>query len=89
MIPTLKTHFAPKRGLTEAVVHNKKSHKGNLTSFYDPSNLKAVCWSCHLGAIQSEAALGYDATIGAHGWPVDGKYPTAKSKWPPQRIAPK
>ena len=64
MKPLLKTHFAPKRGLTEAVLHNKKSHKGNLTLFYDPSNLKAVCWSFHLGAIQSEEALGYDATIG-------------------------
>ena len=80
MIPTLKTHFAPKRGLTEAVAHHKKPRKGNLTLFHDPSNLKAVCWSCHLGAIQSEAALGYDATIGAHGWPVDDKYPTTKNK---------
>ena len=48
--------------------------------FYDPSNLEAVCWSCHSGAIQSEEALGYDATIGAHGWPVDDKYPTTKNK---------
>ena len=80
MIPTLKTHFAPKRGLTEAVLHHKKPRKGNLTLLHDPSNLKAVCWSCHSGAIQSEEALGYDATIGAHGWPVDDKYPTTKNK---------
>ena len=76
MIPTLKTHFAPKRGLTEAVLHHKKPRKGNLTLFHDPSNLKAVCWSCHSGAIQSEEALGYDTTIGADGWPVDGKHPS-------------
>mgnify|MGYP003333677682 FL=1 len=80
MKPLLKTHIASNRGLTEAVVHHKKRRKGNLTLFYDPSNLKAVCWSCHLGAIQSEEALGYDATIGAHGWPVDDKYPTTKNK---------
>ena len=76
MTPTLKIHFAPKRGLTEAVVRHKKSRKGNLlTLFYDPSNLEAVCWSCHSGAIQSEEALGYDTTIGADGWPIDPKYP--------------
>ena len=76
MIPTLKTHFAPKRGLTEAVLHRKKSHKGNLTLFYDPSNLEAVCWSCHLGVIQSEEVLGYDTTIGADGWPMDANHPS-------------
>ena len=78
MIPTLKTHFAPKRGLTEAVVHHKTPHKGNLTLFYDPRNLEAVCWSCHSGAIQSEEALGYDTTIGADGWPVDENYLTIR-----------
>jgi len=66
----------PKRGLTEAVLHHKKPRKGNLTLFYDPSNLEAVCWSCHSGAIQSVEALGYDTTIGADGWPVDGKHPS-------------
>ena len=45
--------------------------------FYDPSNLEAMCWSCHSVAIQSVEALGYDATIGADGWPVDAKYPNA------------
>ena len=39
---------------TSAVVHHKKPHKGNLTLFYDPSNMEAICWSCHLGTIQSE-----------------------------------
>ena len=76
--PLLKTHFAPKRGLTETVVHHKKSRKGNLMSFYDPSNLEAVCWSCHSGAIQSEEALGYETTIGSDGWPVDENYPTIR-----------
>ena len=75
MIPTLKTHFVPKRRLSEAVVNHKTPHKGNLILFYDPNNLEAVCWSCHLGAIQSEEALGYDTTIGADGWPVDENYP--------------
>ena len=54
MKPLLKTHIASNRGLTEAVVHHKKRRKGNLTLFYDPSNMEAICWSCHLGTIQSE-----------------------------------
>ena len=57
-----------------AIVHHIKPHKGNLTLFYDPDNLEAVCWSCHSGAIQSQEALGYDTTIGADGWPVDAKH---------------
>jgi len=67
MIPTLKTPFAPNRGVPEAVLHHKKPRKGNLTLFYDPSNMEAICWSCHLGTIQSEEVLGYDAIIGADG----------------------
>ena len=67
MKPLLKTHIASNRGLTEAVVHHKKRRKGNLTLFYDPSNMEAICWSCHLGTIQSEEVLGYDAIIGADG----------------------
>jgi len=63
---------------TSAVVHHKKPHKGNLTLFYDPSNLEAVCWSCQSGAIQSQEALGYDTTIGSDGWPVDENYPTIR-----------
>ncbi|MBT6298605.1 MAG: HNH endonuclease [Rhodobacteraceae bacterium] len=59
-----------------AIVHHIKPHKGNLTLFYDPDNLEAVCWSCHSGAIQSQEALGYDTTIGADGWPVDAKHPS-------------
>jgi len=62
---------------TSAVVHHKKPYKGNLTLFYDPSNLEAVCWSCYSGAIQSEEPLGYDTTIRADGWPVDAKHPKA------------
>ncbi len=61
---------------TSAVVHHKKPRKGNLTLFYDPSNLEAVCWSCHLGVIQSEEVLGYDTTIGADGWPMDANHPS-------------
>lgn len=61
-----------------AVVHHKQPHKGNLTLFYDHDNLEAGCWSCHSGAIQSEEALGYDATIGADGWPVDQKHPSVR-----------
>ena len=60
-----------------AIVHHKQPHKGNLTLFYDPDNLEAVCWSCHSGAIQSEEALGYDKAIGADGWPVDARHPSA------------
>ena len=57
------------------IVHHKKPHKGNMTLFYYTSNLEAVCWSCHSGAIQSEEKLGYDKAIGAYGWPVDTKHP--------------
>ena len=63
---------------TSAVVHHKKPHKGNLTVFYDPSNLEAVGWSCYSGAIQSQEALGYDTTIGADGSPVDGNHPSVR-----------
>ena len=58
-----------------AVVHHKEPHRGNEQRFYDPSNVEAVCWQCHSGAIQSEEVLGYDATIGADGWPVDDRHP--------------
>ena len=60
-----------------AIVHHKKPHKANLMLFYDPSNLEAVCWSYHSGAIQSEETLGYDKAIGADGWPVDDRHLTA------------
>jgi 5-methylcytosine-specific restriction protein A len=60
-----------------AIVHHKQPHKGNLTLFYDPSNLEAVCWSCHSGGIQSEEVLGYNTTIGADGWPVDARHPAS------------
>ena len=72
----IQTYFVSKKGLTESAVHHKTTHKGNLTLFYDLSNLEAVCWSCHSGAIKSEEALGYDTTIGADGWPVDPKHPS-------------
>ena len=49
----------------------------SLTLFYEPSNLEAVCWSCHSGAIQSEEVLGYDTTIGADGWLIDQRNPAA------------
>ena len=80
MKPLLKTHIASNRGPIEAVVHHKKRRKGNLTLFYDPSNMEAICWSCHLGTIQSEEVLGYDAIIGADGLPVYDKHLTTKSK---------
>ena len=51
------------------------AHKGDLALFYDPTNLRAVFWSCQSGVIQSEEALGYDTTIGADGWPVDENHP--------------
>ena len=75
MIPTLKTHFVPKRRLSEAVVNHKTPHKGNLILFYDANNLEAVCWSCHLGAIQSVGALGYDTEIGVE-WLACGCQPS-------------
>ena len=56
-------------------VHHREPHRGDETLFYDALNLEAVCWQCHSGAIQSEEALGYDATIGADGWPTDPKHP--------------
>ena len=59
-------------------MNHKTPHKGNLILFYDPNNLEAVCWSCHLGAIQSEEALGYDTTNSSNGWPVDENYPTIR-----------
>ena len=80
MIPILKNTFCAEKRADRGRLHHKKPRKGNLTLFHDPSNLKAVCWSCHLDAIQSEKAFGYAATIGAHGWPVDDKYPTTKNK---------
>ena len=50
--------------------------KSLTSSFNDPANLESVCWRCHSGAIQSEEVLGYDATFGADGWPVDVKHPS-------------
>ena len=38
MIPTLKTHFAPKRGLTEAVAHYQTPHIENVEASQRP------CW---------------------------------------------
>ena len=53
-------------------------HERNLTFLSDPSNLEAVCWNYHSGAIQSEEVLGYNATIGANGWPVDRNNPSVR-----------
>ena len=50
--------------------------KKTSTLLYDPGNVKAACWNCHTGAIQSEEALGYDTTIGTGGWPLDAKHPS-------------
>jgi len=60
-----------------AVVHHIKPHKGDLDLFFDLDNLQAVCWSCHSGDIQSIEARGFDATIGADGWPIDENHPGA------------
>jgi len=46
--------------------------------FHDIDNLQAVCWTCHSGSIQSIEAKGFDATIGADGWPVDPQHPGAR-----------
>jgi 5-methylcytosine-specific restriction enzyme A len=67
-----------RRSPRSAVVHHIEAHKGDMDLFFDLANLAAVCWACHSGAIQSEEVLGYDATIGADGWPVDPKHPGAK-----------
>ena len=67
-----------RRSSRSAVVHHIEAHKGDMDLFFDLANLAAVCWACHSGAIQSEEILGYDATIGADGWPVDPKHPSAK-----------
>ena len=67
-----------RRSPRSAVVHHIEAHKGNAELFFDLANLEAVCWTCHSGAIQSEEVLGYDATIGPDGWPVDPKHPGAK-----------
>ena len=60
------------------VVHHREPHRGDETLFFDASNLEAVCWQCHSGAIQSQEALGYDTTIGSDGWPVDARHPMIK-----------
>ena len=36
-----------------AIVHQKQTHKGAMTLFYETDNLESVFWSCHSGAIQS------------------------------------
>ena len=56
---------------------SQDAEKRNLTLFYDPGNLKVVWWSNNSGAIQSEEALGHNATIGADGWPIDQRNPFA------------
>lgn len=61
-----------------AVVHHIKPHKGDLDLFHDLNNLQAVCWTCHSGHIQSIEARGFDATIGADGWPTDQRHPGAR-----------
>jgi 5-methylcytosine-specific restriction protein A len=40
-----------RRSPRSAVVHHIKAHKGDMVLFYDLSNLQAVCWQCHSGAI--------------------------------------
>jgi 5-methylcytosine-specific restriction protein A len=67
-----------RRSPRSAVVHHMQPHKGDLDLFFALDNLEAVCWTCHSGAIQSEEVLGYDASIGADGWPVDPKHPGAR-----------
>jgi 5-methylcytosine-specific restriction enzyme A len=67
-----------RRSPRSAVVHHIKAHKGDMVLFYDLSNLQAVCWQCHSGAIQSEEVKEYDSTIGQHGWPVSPNHLSVK-----------
>ena len=57
------------------MVHHIIPHEGDLELFYNPANLRAVCWKCHSGAVQSEEVLGYSKEIGTDGWPTDPKHP--------------
>ena len=52
-----------------ATVNHKTPHKGDLTLFFDPDNLEAVCKRCHDSDIQSEERSG-KPTIGVDGWPI-------------------
>lgn len=63
---------------TDAVVHHKTPHKGDVDLFYAPGNVEAVCKEYHDKQLQQEEALGYNPEIGADGWPIDPDNPASK-----------
>jgi 5-methylcytosine-specific restriction endonuclease McrA len=58
-----------------SVVDHIAPHKGNPSLFFNYENTQALCWACHASRKQSAERLGYDATPGADGLPVDPKHP--------------
>jgi 5-methylcytosine-specific restriction endonuclease McrA len=61
-------------------VHHKIPHKGDVSLFFDPSNLESVCPSCHSGIKRMEENHGYSQACGADGLPLDANHPWAKER---------
>ena len=54
-----------------AIVDHIEPHRGDLALFYDPSNLAALCKSCHDGAKQSLERTGVLRGGDMEGRPID------------------
>lgn len=51
-------------------------HHGNQDLFWDQANWQPLCAEHHNRHKQSIERLGYDASVGADGWPVDAHHPS-------------
>jgi 5-methylcytosine-specific restriction protein A len=56
-------------------VDHVREHKGVWDLFIDPENTQSLCKACHDGRKQQMERIGYDATVGEDGWPVDDAHP--------------
>lgn len=58
------------------VVDHIVPHKGDQKLFWDRSNWQPLCVECHNRDKQREELRGYDASVGADGWPLDPRHPS-------------
>ena len=60
---------------TATVANHRRPHKGDLTLFFNPSNLESTCKPHHDGTIQREERLGMVIGCDAQGRPLDPNHP--------------
>ena len=69
--PTCRLCRQRDRLTAACVVDHRQPHKGDVTLFYDESNLHSLCKTCHDGTKQRQEHRGFAQGVGADGRPLD------------------